>query len=140
MYEKIHQLPSSGQRGESVTLHKKDCSIFCFIADDYIYLGSIDSYGTLDLKSVLEKIYQSYEKNLSESITSIDSGDQEIQDKKGAGIGIRLILDRCTHFLATVSHLKKTIFMISIPVNGRKEIDQSLKTIHLYSDNFKKNE
>ncbi len=96
--------------------------LFVFYRENRIYLGAVDSYGSLRLERVWGKLEKTFTDGLG---ASIDQGDG------GAGVGMRLILDRADSLFLGVDKWKKTLVAVSMPLRSGKDREFPSKNVHL---------
>jgi hypothetical protein len=109
-------------RKNPITLQQGNARLFCFAANAKIFIGSYDNFGNLNISALIKKLYNSYLKNISEGIN---------MGEGGAGIGLRLLLDRSDTMGLFVSEKKSTTIVFSIPLD-RKRCEELPKSIHLF--------
>lgn len=113
---------SSVSRKISITM-KEDAFIFLECSRKKIHIGCIDPYGTLVPDKLVRKLSAIYSNGADESMRFEENG--------GAGIGFRMMFDKCTEMFVGVQKMKKTCVFFSLPVNMKEYGGNVPKNIHL---------
>lgn len=118
------------QRNETIRYPgDKKANIFICHTEVDLFIGCIDPWGSIDRNYVVQALHRAYEKT---DITS------DFQGKVGAGLGLRMILDRSRSLYIVSETTKKTLVCGHVRLNeSLKKVDATPKQVHIQTFSVK---
>jgi len=100
--------------------HPGGIELFAAADQEVLAIGCRDSFGLLDLRTLIERIKTCYEQGIANAIRWGDGG---------AGIGSFMVFDACVSYYAAVDPGRTTMVCIVLPLSRRT--GETPKNIHL---------
>lgn len=112
------------QRNETIRYPgDKKANIFICHTEVDLFIGCIDPWGSIDKNYVIQSLQRAYEK------ADLNSDNQ---GKVGAGIGLRMVLDRSRSLYILSEYMKKTLVCGHVRLNeSLKKVDSTPKQVHI---------
>lgn len=100
---------------------QKTAKIFAVHTTDNLFLGAVDPWGSVDRDGICQSLYEAYTKG---RIT---------QDSKGAGLGLRMMLDRSRSLYLVSEKGARTLACCHMRLNiSLKKIESVPKQLHIH--------